>query len=166
MNDLIENSHLLNNQIFAIVMGGLYAIAALFGTTYKAVNIYFYFVLFPASFALSLKWKYKWIIPILTLLFFLVPGYREFSDWFFDQAVDFLNASAAVFHSNYINMSVYLCVVLPLLLYLLAFYLRYGKKIFLRISLGLFAVFALYMIGVYPFFKDVVISLAAQYALR
>lgn len=113
----IAHSDLLSHQIFLIFMGGLYALSYIAGVTYQTMNIYCYFVFYPATFALFLKSKYKyWVLPA-TLLFFIIPNIEQKSNDFFNKCVLFLNYTGELFHFNYIDMSVYFCVILPLVLY-------------------------------------------------
>lgn len=149
----IDHADSFFHQIFMIVMGSLYALSWLLGVSYKAVNIYCYFVLFPLSFSLFLKGRKKFLFLPVSLLFFLIPDVEEFSKGLFDHCVTFLNSTAALFHSNYIAMSIYLCVVPPLLLYMLLIHIRFGKRKSQQVLLGIGIVSAVYMIGVYPFLK-------------
>ena len=149
----IHNADSFHHQIFMIVMGSLYALSWLLGISYKAMNIYCYFILFPLSFMLFLKGRTKYLFLPISLLFFLIPGFEVFSSELFDLCVIFLNNSAALLHSNYVAMSVYLCVLLPLMLYMLSVYTRFGKRKSQQILLGIGIVSAVYMIGVYPFMK-------------
>ena len=61
INDWIAHADLLYNQLFLIVMGGLYGLAHLTGYSYETMNIYCYFVFYPATFALFLKSKKKYL---------------------------------------------------------------------------------------------------------
>lgn len=159
VNYWVEHSNLFFHQIFMIVMGALYAMSFVLGVSYKAVNIYCYFVFYPASFALFLKSRVKYLILLSSLLFFLVPGFELLSSNFFDECVVFLNYSARILHSNYINMSVYLCVIVPLLLYSPFYFYKFGKKVFIK-TLSIFGIFIIgYLIIVYPFFKPLLVTL-------
>ena len=149
----INNADSLLHQIFMIVMGGLYGLSWLLGISYKAVNIYCYFVLFPLSFILFWKDRKKSLFLPASLLFFLLPGAEVFSAALFDRCVFFLNKCAALINSSYIAVSVYLCVLLPLLLFMLLINIRFGKRKTQQILLGIGIVSAVYMLGVYPFMK-------------
>jgi len=159
INYWVEHSNLFFHQIFMIVMGALYAMSFVLGVSYKAVNIYCYFVFYPASFSMFLKSKVKYLILSSTLLFFFIPGFESLSSKFFDDCVIFLNHSAKVTHSNYINMSVYLCVVLPLLLYVPFLLWRFGKKMFLKILITFTLICFCYLLFIYPFFKPLLVTL-------
>jgi len=159
MNDLIANSNSILNQIFIIVMGGLYGISWLIGFTYKTVNIYMYFILFPSSLFLFKKFKFNFIPILLSPLFFAIPEIELTSNIFFDQCVIFLNTTADKFDSNYIYMSVYLCVFVPILIYLGAIFFRYRQRGFLTSILLLLIVSVLYGAIIYPNLKPLLISL-------
>lgn len=105
-------------QILMLLMGTLYALAFIIGVTYKTMNIYCYFILYPATFALFLKSPKKyWVLPA-TMLFLGNPDIESKSAVFFDLCVGSLNYSAKIAPFNYVDMSVYLCVIVPVLLYL------------------------------------------------
>jgi hypothetical protein len=150
----VEHSDSFLHQIFMIVMGGLYALAFLAGVSYKVMNIYCYFVFYPASFALFLKSNTKYFVLPASFLFFLIPKIEIKSSYFFDQCVDFLNYSASIFGSNYINMSVYLCVVIPLLLYIPFLIVRLDLKTLKYIGAALVVTGVLYFLIIYPNFKS------------
>lgn len=153
----IAHSDSFLHQIFMIVMGGLYAMGFLAGVSYKAINIYCYFILFPLSFALFLKTRWKYLFLPVSLLFFVIPGFEGISVNFFNHCVVFLNKTAETFSSNYIAMSVYLCVLVPLIIYLPFLFWRLSKRQ-LKISGLIFACLLLfYLIFIYPFFKDLLI---------
>jgi hypothetical protein len=152
--DWIAHSDSFFYQIFMFVMGGLYALAFIAGVTYKTMNIYCYFILYPATFALFLKSPKKyWILPA-TMLFFVIPGVENKSAIFFDSCVVFLNYTAKIAHSNYINMSVYLCVIVPLLLYIPFVIWRCDVKKLKRIGIGILIVNIFYFLFIYPNFKS------------
>jgi len=151
----LQNSTSFLHQVFMIVMGGLYAFAWLLGVSYKAINIYFYFVLFPLSFSLLLKgWKKFLFIPA-SFLFFLVPNFESFSVSFFDLCVDFLNSTAGAFGTNYIAMSVYLCVLVPLILYIPLLWFKRGRKKTLCVLGGMAVFCGIYLSTIYPNFRTI-----------
>ena len=140
-------------------MGALYAMAFVIGVSYKAVNIYCYFIFYPASFALFLKSRLKYLVLVFSLSFFFLPNFEGLSSAFFDQCVVFLNHCAKVYHSNYINMSIYLCVVVPLFLYTPFYLWRFGLKVFLKTILVISVLSLIYMIVIYPSFKPLLVTL-------
>jgi hypothetical protein len=162
-NDWIAHSDSLFHQIFMIFMGGLYALAMLAGVTYKTINIYCYFVFYPATFALFLDSKKKYFALLATLIFFLIPSIQDISEMFFDKCVDFLNYSARIFHSNYIDMSIYWCVIIPLLLYIPFIVWKFEYKKLKKIAFGVLSVIFFYVIFIYPFFKPALMYLMKNY---
>lgn len=145
------------HQIFMIVMGILYGLAFIFSVSYKAINIYCYFVLFPLSFAIFLKTPWKFLFLPVSLLFFLIPNFEHLSIQLFDRSVDFLNWSAEIFQSNYIAMSVYICVLVPLLLYLPLIFYRLDRKQIKFWGIALSGILILYLVMIYPFFIDILL---------
>lgn len=153
----------LLHQVFMIVMGILQAAAIVLGVSYKAINIYAYFVFFPLSFALFLKTNWKYIFLPASFLFFLIPNLEELSVAFFDSCVVFLNESAEVFNSNYIAMSVYLCVLIPVFLYLPFLIYRLNAKQLKVTGIYVLGFSLLYLVFIYPFFKDALLHMKENY---
>ena len=157
----IDNADSLFHQIFMIVMGGLLGIAYLFGITYNVINIFVYYVLIPSSwiYLISRKTSYKLNFISLGLLlpFIFLPNIRKSCDFFFQKSVDFLNWTADIFGSNYIDMSVYICVIVAGIIYLILIPLTLPKKITKIILIITVVVFGLYMIFIYPNFKDLLL---------
>jgi hypothetical protein len=161
--DWITNSDLFLHQVFMIVMGFLYAFAFLFGVSYKAINIYFYFVFYPASFALFLRSPKKYLLLLATFIFFIIPKFEKISSLFFDKCVDFLIYSAQLFGSNYNNMSVYICVVIPLLLYIPFLIYRFELKTLKYVGASVLILGILYYLIIYPNFKSGLEALMKAY---
>ncbi|MEM8522301.1 hypothetical protein [Flavobacterium sp. PL12] len=157
----IDNAGSLFHQIFMIIMGSLMAIAAVFGTTYNVVNILVYYILMPSSWIYLISKKTSIWINILSIIaiiaFALLPDLRKNCDYFFKKSVDFLNWSATVFNSNYIDMSVYICVVAVAIVYLILILLTLPKSVVKKIRIVMSIVFVLYMIVIYPNFKDILL---------
>ena len=158
----IENANSLFHQIFMIVMGGLLGIAYLFGTTYNVINILVYYVLIPSSWmyltSRKINYKLNFISLGLLLIFIFLPNIRKNCDYFFQKSVDFLNWSADIFGSNYIDMSVYICVIVVGIIYLILIVWTLPKKVTKIILMTFSVVFGLYMIFIYPNFKDLLIK--------
>jgi hypothetical protein len=152
--DWIAHSDSFLHQIFMLVMGALYALAFVAGVTYKTMNIYSYFIFYPATFALFLRSSQKYWVLLATSLFFLIPKIETKSAIFFDQCVDFLNYCASMFGSNYINMSVYICVVIPLLLYIPFLINRFELKTLKYIGASVLVLGIFYFLIIYPNFKS------------
>lgn len=154
MAEWIEHSDLLFNQIFLIVMGGLYALAYIAGVTYQTMNIYCYFIFYPATFGFFLKSKHKYWVLAASLLFFIIPNIEQKSNAFFNQCVEFINYNVHYFHSNYVNMCIYWCVILPLLLYVPFIIKKFEPKTLKHIAIVIISISIAYMILIYPFFKS------------
>lgn len=157
----LDHSDSLFHQIFMIVMGGLGGLSCIFGTTYFVVNIFVYYILIPASwiYLISRKTSYWLNLISLALLmgFLLLPDIRTNCDYFFQQSVDFLNWAAVYFNSNYYNMSVHICVTVVSIVYLILIPLTLPKKITKIILITTAVILVLYMIIVYPHFKDLML---------
>ena len=162
-NEWITQSDTLFTQVFLIVMGGLYASAFITGFTYKAMNIYFYFVFYPASFALFLRSPKKYYLLAATLLFFVIPKVEYLSAFFFDACVAFINYQVHYFHSTYVNVCIYWCVLLPLVLYVPFIIKRFDTKTLQKIALGLVVFCVLYMAVIYTNFKPMLLHYSKIY---
>lgn len=158
----IDHADSLFHQIFMIVMGGLQGLAYITGTTYNEVNIFVYYVLIPASWIwlISLKTS-RWInlISVILLFTFLLMPLAGYShDFAFQKSVDFLNWTAAIFNSNYIDMSVYICVAVVGIIYLILIPLTLPKKLSKIILIVTGILFVLYMVLIYPNFKTLLLK--------
>ena len=151
----IDHGDSLFHQIFMIVMGMLIGLAHLFDTTYHVVNIFVYFLLIPATYIYLISRKTTpWLncisgIGFLTFIFF--PNLRENCTILFNLSVDFLNWTAEIFNSNYIDMSVYICVVVCTLVYLILIPLTLPKKATKIIFISGTTCLVLYLLFVFPF---------------
>lgn len=131
--DILNSVDSFEHLIFFGVAGALYGAAFILGVSYKAMNIYAYFVLFPLSFLLFFKGRLKYVPLILSPAVLYLPGFEPFSVEFFGTCERFLNNLATIFGSNYIDMSVVICVWLPLGIYVYAlFYYRFITVLHLR----------------------------------
>jgi len=163
ITDWIAHSDLLFHQIFLLVMGGLYALAYLFGSTYETINIYCYFVFYPATFALFLKSNKKYYLLLGTLLFFIIPNIEQIATVFFDKCVAFMNYNVRIFHSNYVTVCIYWCVILPLILYVPFIIKKYNARTLQNIVIGIVSFSIGYMILIYPNFKGWIIYFSHIY---
>jgi hypothetical protein len=96
-------------------MVGLEVVASFFGTTYNVVNIFVYYVIVPVSWIYLISKKTTIWLNIVSVIgfiaFFVFPNLRENCDYLFQKSVRFLNWTAEIFSSNYIDMSIYICVM-------------------------------------------------------
>ena len=114
--------------IFSIVALSLNKIATLLHLTYNEINIIVYYFLIPLSWAIILD---VWIgLPIITLIFLCIwvgiyiatyKFFKEWCDWVFEDSVKFLNYFNR-WGGNYILNSVIICVVIPIVIYLVLLY--------------------------------------------
>ncbi len=108
------------SNIFDIVVAMLYWLADKTGLTYNEINIIVYFVLIPFIYMFLLDKlidKYYFRIGFLIVLvisFALMGSFREFSDKLFDASVKFLEWFEII-GWNYVEASVIICVVVPVL---------------------------------------------------
>lgn len=117
------------NKIFNIVYHILIWLSELTGFTYREINIIVYFILLPFIYFTLIDRIFKFhytkigfsIATILALI--AIPNFKSFSSSLFDKSVDFLNWFD-VLGWNYIEASVIICVVLPVLLLVFFFYLK------------------------------------------
>lgn len=115
------------NTIFRIVAGILLAIAKITGLTYNQINIIVYYFIIPFS--------WFWLLDIIFQIHFLKVAFiggilgffigcrdfKSYSDWLFKKSVLFLKYFNR-FGSNYVLTSVLLCVVFPIIIYVLLLY--------------------------------------------
>ncbi|MCD8394878.1 MAG: hypothetical protein LUC85_08620 [Bacteroidales bacterium] len=111
--------------IFAAVAALLYGMAQLFHITYFTANILVYYVLIPLSWAFMIDRVIGWNVPWLTIAFtvcwilvFILTA-QHLQEWcatVFKKSVDFLLWFKR-WKWNYYEASVYICVWLPLLVY-------------------------------------------------
>ena len=87
----------------------------------------------------------------------MFPDLRENCDYLFQKSVDFLNWTAEMFDSNYINMSIYICVLCISLVYLIIIPLTLPRKQTKKIAIIIVICFSFYMILIYPNFKEMLI---------
>lgn len=157
----IDHSGSLFHQLFMIVMGGLTGISNILGTTYNVINIFTYYVFVPSTWIYLISRKTSiWvnsISGILIIAFLCLPDIKANCDYFFQKSVDFLNYTAGIFGSNYIDMSVYICVVVIGLVYLVLVPLTLPKTVSKKLFIASTVTFALYMLIIYPNFKDLLL---------
>jgi len=112
------------NSIFKIVANFLWYIGRITGLTYNEINIIVYYFLIPLSWLVLLDiifdFHFLKIAFVIYCLGFRVgcKNFKTYSDWLFDKSVAFLNYFNK-FGSNYVKSSVWICVLLPLVIYAL-----------------------------------------------
>lgn len=122
----------MNNIIFGKVKNSLALIGRKTGLTYYEVNIIVYFFLIPFSWfcLLDVFFQFHYLksaFAIFTLGFMVgCRNFKTYSDRLFDNSVAFLNYFNR-YGSNYIASSVWICVMLPLVIYAILVYLIFSK---------------------------------------
>ncbi len=113
------------DRIFDIVAAGLYGSASAIGLTYNEINILVYYLIIPLTWTVMLDvWLRRAIAtPILLAIWtgLALSVGSDFSGWCdraFAASVDFLNLFNA-WGGNYVLNSVIICVLLPLIIYVL-----------------------------------------------
>ncbi|WP_298420727.1 hypothetical protein [uncultured Kordia sp.] len=111
----------------------LMIIANFTGFTYKEINIIIWFIIIPLSWIVLLDKIYKQRkLTIIFLLFIiasllLIPNFTRFCDWLFQQSVNFLNLFNSA-GSNYVASSVIICVLIPIIIYVILIRKAFFKK--------------------------------------
>ena len=111
-------------SVFQLTANSLVWLAKKTGRTYNEINVLIYYGLIPLSYCVLLD--LLWGVHYLKLVFlsFCVgivigtPDFKSFSDRLFKRSVQFLNYFNR-FGSNYELSSVLICLLIPLLLYML-----------------------------------------------
>ena len=118
----------MNNFIFKLVANGLAFIGRKIGLTYNEINIIVYYFIIPFSWLCLLDMLFSFNYLKLTFVIFtlgFIVGCRNFktySDWLFNKSVSFLNYFNK-YGSNYVVSSVWICVSLPIVIYLILIFL-------------------------------------------
>ena len=118
----------MTNKIFKIVANLLLFIAQKTRLTYKEINIIVYYFIIPFSWLclLDIIFNFNYLkiaFLIFTLGFFVgCKNFMTYSDWLFDKSVSFLNYFNK-YGSNYVASSVWICVSLPIAIYVILVFL-------------------------------------------
>jgi hypothetical protein len=114
--------------IFNITATALEYLARLFNLTYNQVNIIVYYLLIPMSWLILIGIIINSHIGLVMYSTFLLGvfvgcgNFKKYCDKLFDSSARFLNSFGKV-GSNYVNSSVIICVVLPVLIYITLIFL-------------------------------------------
>lgn len=117
------------SKVFDLVYQLLKWLSKISGFTYREINIIVYFIIIPSLFffLLSKILKQKYIVisflAFVSVILFLIPDFKFFSSWLFDESVNFLNWFK-VLGLDYIQASVVICVLVPILILLGLLYLN------------------------------------------
>lgn len=122
----------MHDYLFKLVANSFKKIGQYSGLSYNEINVVFYYFIIPFSWLVLLDIFFdfhylKGAFAIFTIGFFV--GCRDFgkySDWLFYKSVVFLNYFNK-FGSNYIKSSIWICVSLPIAVYVTLFYIVLNK---------------------------------------
>lgn len=120
-------------KLFDLTYESLIFLSRLTGFTYKEINIIVWFIIIPFSWAFLLdkiksKHYYKVsfsILIIITLIF--ISDFSEFSNKLFNISVNFLRSFDTI-GSNYTVSSVIVCLLVPLIIYVVLIRKAYFKR--------------------------------------
>lgn len=116
MEQLIFDNQNFIYYLFNLTAGFLQAISLLTGLSYQFWNIVIWFGLLPAIWIYMIGCKTtKWINLSSVLLLIVMFKQHKWNYWF-DLAVVFLNDMCSVFGPDYRQMSVYICLFVPLII--------------------------------------------------
>ena len=117
-------------NLFKLTANFLKLLSRKTGFTYNEINILVYFFIIPFSWLIILDEILELHILKLSFVIFCFGFYVgcrsfiDYSDWLFFKSVKFLNYFNR-FGSNYIVSSVWICLVVPLLIYILLLYFAF-----------------------------------------
>lgn len=113
--------------IFRVVANALYAISRITGLSYNEINILLYYFLIPFTWLLMLDiifdiHYFKFSFVVFCIGFYIgCRDFKSYSDWLFHKSVVFLNYFNR-YGSNYHSSSVWICVAVPILIYMILAY--------------------------------------------
>ena len=120
-------------SIFKIVYSILIWLSTITGLTYNEINIIVYYIIIPFIYfhlidrLLKIHYfKIGWL-ALIVMSFFIMDSFKSFSNRLFQLSVDFLNWFDII-GLNYVQASVVICVFVPIIVYLVLFYLVIWKK--------------------------------------
>ncbi len=119
--------------LFKIVYDFLKFLEKFTGLSYEEINIIIWFILIPLSWAILLDTIFKkhyfkiCFLTIIIVSLLYIDNFKIFSNTLFDQSVNFLNLFNH-FGSNYVASSVIICVLIPLLIYIVLIRKAYFKN--------------------------------------
>ena len=120
----------MTNHIFRIVAKSLHEIASKTGLSYNQINILVYYFLIPLSWLCLLDTILHTHYLKISFVIFIIGfwagciNFKIYCDRLFNKSVVFLNYFNR-FGSNYIASSVWICVALPIMIYIALIYFAY-----------------------------------------
>lgn len=117
------------DKIFDLVYRSLKWLSEIFGVTYEEINVIIWFIMLPVIFAYLLDRVLKTnyvkialaVMVVLTLLW--IPSFENFSKLLFQKSAAFLHWFNYL-GLNYTQASVLICLVLPIIVIFVLYYLK------------------------------------------
>ena len=122
--------------LFKIVADALLGLSRHTGLTYNEINIILYYLVIPMTWAalLDKAFRFHWIklgflcgAAIVVGVAVIVFGFSAASDRLFDASAEFLGSFSPV-GMNYVQASVVVCVVVPIIIYVVLIWLAFFKN--------------------------------------
>lgn len=127
MTQLIIDNQDFIYYLFNVTAGGLVALSLITGLSYQFWNIIIWFGIIPGIWLYMIsKRTSPWINIISLCLVLYLSIVATWNKWF-NEAVDLLNYLCSVFGPDYRQMSVYICLFLPLIITAILGHLFLGK---------------------------------------
>lgn len=108
--------------IFKLTYDLLMFLSRVTGFSYKEINVIVWFIIIPLSWAYLIdkifnKNYVKITLSVLLIITFLfINNFSNFSNYLFDKSAEFLR-SFDTLGSNYVNSSVIICLLIPIIIY-------------------------------------------------
>lgn len=118
----------MTKRIFNLIVKSLLNIENITGFTYNEVNIILYYFIIPFSWLCLLDIIFEFYYLKISFSIFSIGfavgcrDFRNYSDWLFEKSRSFLKYFKK-YGSNYIVSSIWICVLLPIMIYLILIYL-------------------------------------------
>ena len=114
--------------IFNFVANQLHILARKLNLTYNQINVIVYFFIIPLTWTILIDTYFESYFCTLLFIIFMLgfrvgcTNFKTYADLLFLKSVHFLNYFNR-FGSNYYKTSVWICVLVPVLIYIFLFYL-------------------------------------------
>ena len=128
MEELILDNQNFIYYLFNLTAGFLQALSLLTGLSYQWWNIVIWFGIIPAVWVYMIGRKTTPLINLLSVALFALMFYKATWNKWFDQAVIFLNDLCRFLGPDYRQMSVYVCVFIPVFITIVLGYLCLSPK--------------------------------------
>jgi hypothetical protein len=119
-------------RFFELIENMLLKISKLTGLTYNEINVLLYYLIIPFSWILLLDRIFRFhylkisFLIVYLAIFIICKDFKAFSDILFNKSSNFLLYFDKI-GSNYYKSSVWICIILPLIVYTLLFYFVFSK---------------------------------------